>query len=214
MIQFHRDRSLAGNHVRIVVGRDVHPARFPGRRARSQFGIQRIAAHDVNFSAAVSNGFQLFRRDLRGDVDLRPNPQGSCGGRHCQAMITGRRGKHTGPSLLGTQHAKRIGSAAELEGSRALLILELELDERREVARGMTRTDNRCLQDDRPDSLVGRQNCLFPVQGDSAHSLRKTSKSPAAPMPPPTHMVMTTYLSLRRRPSSSAWPTILAPLMP
>src|SRR6185295_18538772 len=41
-----------------------------------------------------------------------------------------------------------------------------------------------------------------------------TSNSPAAPMPPPMHMVTTTSLAPRRLPSISAWPTRRAPLMP
>ena len=44
--------------------------------------------------------------------------------------------------------------------------------------------------------------------------LQITSNRPAAPMPPPTHIVTTTYLTLRRLPSSSAWPTSRAPVMP
>jgi hypothetical protein len=45
-------------------------------------------------------------------------------------------------------------------------------------------------------------------------SFYATSKRPAAPMPPPTHMVTTTYFTPRRFPSMRAWPTIRAPLMP
>ncbi len=45
-------------------------------------------------------------------------------------------------------------------------------------------------------------------------SRQSTSNNPAAPMPPPTHMVMTTYFSPRRLPSRNAWPTMRAPLMP
>jgi hypothetical protein len=41
-----------------------------------------------------------------------------------------------------------------------------------------------------------------------------TSNSPAAPMPPPTHMVTTTYLTLRRLPSINACPTMREPLIP
>ena len=41
-----------------------------------------------------------------------------------------------------------------------------------------------------------------------------TSNSPAAPMPPPTHIVTTTYFAPRRLPSISAWPVMRAPLMP
>ena len=41
-----------------------------------------------------------------------------------------------------------------------------------------------------------------------------TSNSPAAPMPPPTHIVTTTYFAPRRLPSISAWPVRRAPDMP
>lgn len=44
--------------------------------------------------------------------------------------------------------------------------------------------------------------------------LQKISNNPAAPMPPPTHMVTTPYLALRRLPSMSRWPVILAPDIP
>ena len=43
---------------------------------------------------------------------------------------------------------------------------------------------------------------------------QRTSNRPAAPMPPPTHMVQTTYFAPRRLPSISAWPTMRAPDMP
>src|SRR5688572_3293160 len=51
--------------------------------------------------------------------------------------------------------------------------------------------------------------CGAPVE--LAHA---TSKSPAAPMPPPMHIVTTTSFAPRRLPSMSAWPTRRAPLMP
>ena len=41
-----------------------------------------------------------------------------------------------------------------------------------------------------------------------------TSNKPAAPMPPPTHMVQTTYLAARRLPSISACATMRLPDMP
>ncbi len=54
----------------------------------------------------------------------------------------------------------------------------------------------------------GRHFCLL------REACYSTSNSPAAPMPPPTHMVTTTYFTPRRLPSSRAWPTMRAPLMP
>jgi len=44
--------------------------------------------------------------------------------------------------------------------------------------------------------------------------LHATSNSPAAPIPPPMHMVTTTSFAPRRLPSMSAWPTSRAPLTP
>ena len=47
-----------------------------------------------------------------------------------------------------------------------------------------------------------------------ARAHHATSNSPAAPMPPPMHIVTTTYFTPRRLPSISAWPTRRAPVMP
>jgi hypothetical protein len=44
--------------------------------------------------------------------------------------------------------------------------------------------------------------------------LHSTSKSPAAPIPPPTHIVTTTHRTWRRLPSISACPTMRAPDIP
>ena len=44
--------------------------------------------------------------------------------------------------------------------------------------------------------------------------VQATSNSPAAPIPPPTHIVITTYLTPRRLPSISACPVIRDPLIP
>src|SRR5690606_26894586 len=41
-----------------------------------------------------------------------------------------------------------------------------------------------------------------------------TSNRPAAPCPPPMHMVTTTYLAPRRLPSISAWPVSRLPVTP
>ena len=43
---------------------------------------------------------------------------------------------------------------------------------------------------------------------------QRTSKMPAAPMPPPMHMVTHTRLAPRRRPSIRAWPVRRWPLTP
>src|SRR6185295_11005394 len=49
------------------------------------------------------------------------------------------------------------------------------------------------------------------VHGNSPQTI---SNRPAAPWPPPMHMVTTAYLTPRRLPSSRAWPVMRAPLMP
>jgi len=55
----------------------------------------------------------------------------------------------------------------------------------------------------RPTTTDRRPTCGYP-----------TSNNPAAPIPPPTHIVTTTYFAPRRLPSISAWPVIRAPDMP
>mmetsp|Transcript_1284 Transcript_1284/g.2088 ORF Transcript_1284/g.2088 Transcript_1284/m.2088 type:complete len:216 (+) Transcript_1284:124-771(+) len=49
---------------------------------------------------------------------------------------------------------------------------------------------------------------------NSCRENQNTSKRPAAPIPPPTHMVTTTLLAPRRLPSRRMWPTCLDPVMP
>jgi hemoglobin/transferrin/lactoferrin receptor protein len=60
-------------------------------------------------------------------------------------------------------------------------------------------------------SSVKPPNTQFTVPSASAYS---TSNTPAAPMPPPMHMVTQTFLAPRRLPSMRAWPVRRWPLMP
>ena len=64
-----------------------------------------------------------------------------------------------------------------------------------------------------PVDLVAWRSRAQP-KGGSAAPVQLTSNRPAAPMPPPMHMVTTTFLAPRRLPSIRAWPTRRAPLMP
>src|ERR1700722_11455989 len=65
---------------------------------------------------------------------------------------------------------------------------------------------------------LDRQAKLFGIssrQLRNAHtSPQKISNRPAAPMPPPTHMVTMPHLAPRRLPSTSTWPVMRAPDMP
>src|SRR6267142_748964 len=62
---------------------------------------------------------------------------------------------------------------------------------------------SRIVANSTPGELTGRE-CGF----------HGNSKSPAAPMPPPMHIVTTTCLTPRRLPSMSAWPVRRAPEAP
>lgn len=53
---------------------------------------------------------------------------------------------------------------------------------------------------------------ILPMKGKNF--LYSTSNRPAAPMPPPTHIVTMTYFAPRFLPSISAWPVMRAPDMP
>ena len=59
------------------------------------------------------------------------------------------------------------------------------------------------------------ERVLFLAEAQIHRSLLQTiSNRPAAPWPPPMHMVTTAYFTPRRLPSISAWPVMRAPLMP
>ena len=85
-------------------------------------------------------------------------------------------------------------------------VLEVKLG----LGRGLTRGQSEKQQDAGSDEET-------PPESDDAPGAPRphaTSNSPAAPMPPPTHIVTTTFLAPRRLPSISAWPTMRAPLIP
>ena len=50
--------------------------------------------------------------------------------------------------------------------------------------------------------------------GEGLIFAQKISNRPAAPMPPPTHIVTMPYLAPRRLPSIRTWPVMRAPDMP
>ncbi len=60
----------------------------------------------------------------------------------------------------------------------------------------------------------------FPVPLDPSAPVRQVgpqliiSKSPAAPIPPPMHMVTMPHLAFLRRPSIRIWPASRAPVIP
>ncbi len=95
--------------------------------------------------------------------------------------------------------------AARRRGDRAsfLPVLPADEDQQQEEGRVDLEVDPRDPSQLRKDHFIGRAGCRH-----------ATSNRPAAPIPPPMHIVMTTYLAPRRLPSISAWPTMRAPLMP
>ena len=70
----------------------------------------------------------------------------------------------------------------------------------------------RRLRPPRPNGERSAERSGGRVRGHFSPQL--ISNSPAAPMPPPMHMVTTAYLTPRRLPSISAWPASREPLMP
>ena len=61
--------------------------------------------------------------------------------------------------------------------------------------------EGNCSAGERPAARGRDGHCLV-----SALPVRRTSNTPAAPMPPPMHIVTTTFFAPRRLPSISAWP--------
>ena len=84
-----------------------------------------------------------------------------------------------------------------------------------EVLRCIPACDVKNLEDAVLMRLAASMRRAEPRKPEWRDSLRhKTSNSPAAPMPPPMHIVTTTCLAPRFLPSISAWPTMRAPDMP
>ena len=73
------------------------------------------------------------------------------------------------------------------------------------------RAESRYFGEGRAQYRAGRHRQLPETRPRRSY---RTSNSPAAPMPPPTHIVTTTYFAPRRLPSISAWPVQRAPVMP
>jgi hypothetical protein len=74
----------------------------------------------------------------------------------------------------------------------------------------------RPVHGDREDGTVPADNDMLCAHSNppSSDDQTRISNRPAAPMPPPTHMVTTPYLALRRRPSIRIGPASRDPVMP
>jgi hypothetical protein len=66
----------------------------------------------------------------------------------------------------------------------------------------------------RGEALVGRAQEVDHGRHGPDREAQSTSNTPAAPMPPPMHIVTTTFFAPRRLPSMSAWPVSRWPLTP
>ncbi|MCY1526494.1 hypothetical protein D9M68_615210 [compost metagenome] len=102
-------------------------------------------------------------------------------------------------------------------------VLLLQLRAERQLELGMARRE--CVQlgaDQHAEGLRSQHAAAVGQDGfgrdllviaQAGHGYR-TSNTPAAPMPPPMHIVTTTFLAPRRLPSMSAWPVRRWPLTP
>ncbi|MNO94079.1 hypothetical protein D3C76_856910 [compost metagenome] len=125
---FHGDRALARDHIRIVKGRNKGAPAFPGQlqcigqRKRKTFAMQyRIGAPATN-----SDHLQLRRsgRHYDGGTD----PQLPRCQRHTLRMITGRSRDHAASLLRVAQLHQLVVGAADLEGKGRLQVFALEQD--------------------------------------------------------------------------------------
>lgn len=116
-------------------------------------------------------------------------------------VVPGRRGRRRGLARRGPRAPRANRSGAVADDALGLAPL------RRTPAAAEARAGERS-REGAPPAHVAPTARLRPALGHA------TSKRPAAPMPPPMHIVTTTYFTPRRFPSMSACPTMRAPLIP
>src|SRR5205823_9015000 len=85
--------------------------------------------------------------------------------------------------------------------------VELGVEPRQQVGRNEVLDDHPAIS---IDGAADRRQVIRPLQAVR----QKISSSPAAPWPPPMHIVTTPYLAPRRLPSWRMWPVQRAPVMP
>ena len=123
-----RDRALAGDDARIVVGMDEHQPLGRGQAMRLGAGLgQRVAVqHDPRAMTAGVLTFMLGVKDGMTMVAGMPSRAGVIG--DALGVVAGRHGDHAALALVGRELQQRVERAALLERGGELQVLELDPD--------------------------------------------------------------------------------------
>ena len=124
--QFQRRRALAGDHVRVVVGRDQRHAALGGELAADLLAVFGVALVQAHLGAVTARGGQLGGRRVVRHHDGGRHAQQASRQRHRLRVVAGRERHHAGTALGGVELRQRVEGPAELEGAHALQVLALE----------------------------------------------------------------------------------------
>nr|GEU28525.1 hypothetical protein [Tanacetum cinerariifolium] len=128
---FHADRALAGNYVRIVERVDKGQLLFFFQRQRVVVGVGvRLAVqHDLDGrTAARLDGVDFHLRRGGGHHDQGAAPQLGCRQRHALGVVAGRGANHATLALRFAQVGHLVVGATNLEAEHALHVFALEIN--------------------------------------------------------------------------------------
>ena len=121
-----RRRALAGDDVRVIVGRDEREPALARQPLADRFAILAVAIVEDDLAAVPFRRAALHRRRVgRHDDDARDVEQ-LAGERDRLRVVAGRKGDDAAAALVGREARQRVVGAAELEGAGALQVLALE----------------------------------------------------------------------------------------
>ena len=124
--QFLGRRALAGDHVRVVVGRDQREPVLRGEFAPDLLAILGVAVVGHNLAAVAARRGHLRGRRILRHHDRRGNAEHARRQRDRLRMVAGRERDDTVAALLRVEARQRVERAAELECAHALQVLALE----------------------------------------------------------------------------------------
>src|SRR5262249_21721936 len=121
-----RGGALAGDDVRVIVGRNQRQPALRGEALPDGFSIFFVAVVEDDLAAVAFRRDLLHRRRIRRHDDDARNAEDLSGERDRLGVVAGGEGDDAALLLIVAEPRERVVGAAELEGARALEVLALE----------------------------------------------------------------------------------------
>ena len=174
------DRALAGDHQRIVEGRDLGQPLLGHQSLRLGLGVVLALAGDPHLGTKCADALDLHPGHQRRHADHRADAARPCRVGHAAAMIAGRAAGDAG--RVRGQGGHGVHRAAQLEGADGLHVLELEQEILPGNAGHVGRGHHRGRVGDAADS-PSRGKDIGQCQGHGACLSRCLSRATMFPVP-------------------------------